>query len=77
MSPHQSGGTKSYHDVAIRIAVEVGIMQLLPTIKLLRINNNQQLRRFPVNPQMSLNVVSIPAIQHLEQDLVDLLGVGL
>ena len=32
------------HEIAIRIAVNVGIVELLPTIKLLRIDHDQQFR---------------------------------
>src|SRR5271165_5953356 len=41
-------GIDEAHGVAIRIAVKVGIMKFLPTVKLFRIDHNQQFRRFPV-----------------------------
>ena len=65
------------HRVAIGIPVDIGIMKLLPAIKLLGVNDDQQLRRFPVRVQMPLDVMGIPTVKHLEQDLVDLLCGGL
>src|SRR5260370_27962731 len=59
------------HRITVRIPVNVGIMKLLPAVKLLRIDDDQQFGRFPVNLQMSLDVVGIPAIKHFEHDLVD------
>ena len=41
----------------------------------LRVRRNQQLGRFPVHLQMSLYIVRIPAIEHFEQDFVDLLAI--
>ena len=63
--------------VAIRIPVNVGIMKLLPAVKLFRIDDNQQFGGLPVHLHMPLDVVGIPAIEHFEQDLIDLLVIGL
>src|ERR1700733_7293145 len=52
-------------------------MQLLPAVKLLGIYDHQQFRRFPIHLHISLDIVGIPAIQHLEQDLINLLGIRL
>src|ERR1700738_1554795 len=65
------------HRITIRIAVDVGIMKVLPAVKLLRIDDNQQYGRLPVHLQMSLDVVAIPAMKHFEQDFVDLLAIRL
>jgi len=65
------------HRVAVRVTIDVGIVKLLPAGELLGVNNHQQLRRFPVDVQVSLEVMGIPSVEHFEQDLVDLLGVGL
>src|SRR5580704_13499631 len=70
-------GIDEPHRITVRIPVNVGIMQLLPAVKLLRIDDNQQFGRLPVHLQMSVDVVGIPAIKHFEQDLIDLLGIGL
>ena len=59
------------HRITIRIAVNVGIMKLLPPVKLLRIDDNQQFGRFPVHLQMPLDVVGVPAIKHFEHDFAD------
>src|ERR1700722_14547110 len=64
------------HVIAIRIAVNVGIVKLLPAAELLGIDNDQQLRRFPVELEMAVNIVSVPATEHDEQDFVDLLAIG-
>jgi hypothetical protein len=63
------------HRVAVRVAVHVRIVKLLPAVKLLGINDNQELGRLPIDLQMTFNIVSVPAIEHFEQHLVDLLGV--
>jgi hypothetical protein len=52
-------------------------MQLLPAVKLLRIDHNQQFRRFPVHSQVSLDIVGIPSVEHFEQDFIDRLTGGL
>ena len=48
--------------------MNVRIVKLLPAVKLLRADDNQQFGRFPVHIQMSLDVVGIPAIEHFEQN---------
>jgi hypothetical protein len=62
---------------ATRVAVDVRIVKLLPAVKLLRTDDNQQLGRFPINVKMTFKIVGIPAIKHFEQDLIDLLIIGL
>ena len=50
-------------------------MKLLPAVKLLSIDHNQQFGRLPIHLHIPLNVVGIPAIEHFEQDAIDLLGI--
>jgi hypothetical protein len=54
------------HGATIRIAVHVRIVKLLPAVKLLRIDHNQEIGRFPIDVHMSFNVVGaeIPAFQN-------------
>jgi hypothetical protein len=58
-------GLDEPHRAAIRIPIDVGIMELLPAIKLLIVNYNQQLRRLPIHVQIPFDVVSIPPIEPL------------
>ena len=70
-------GLNETHSRTTRIAANVGIVKLLPPVKLLRADDNQQFWRIPVNSQVSFNVVGIPPVEHFEQDLIDLLVIGL
>jgi len=55
------------HGATIRVTVHVRIVKLLPTVKLLRIDHNQEIRGFPIDVQMSVNVVGVPSIEHFKQ----------
>ena len=68
---------RSYENTTLKrqIPINVGIMKLLPAVKLLSIDDNQQFGRLPIDLHILLNVVSIPAIEHFEQDAIDLLGI--
>jgi len=70
-------GVDEPHPITVQIPVHVGIMKLLPAVILLRIDDNQQIRRFRIHLHIPLDVVGIPSIKHLEQDLINLLGVRL
>ena len=61
------------HTSAALVPAKVGIMKLLPTVKLLRIHDHQQSWRFPVHLEVSVDVVGIPTVEHFEQDTIDLL----
>jgi len=71
-----SGGSDEPHRIAVRIPSDVGIVKLLPSVKLFRIHHHQQFGRVPIRRQMSFDVVGIPAIEHFKQDLINLLGIG-
>jgi hypothetical protein len=45
------------------------------SVKLLGINENQQFGRFPIHFQMPPDIVSVPSVEHFEQDLIDLLRI--
>ena len=70
-------GLDEPHRPMIRIAINVGVMKLLPAVKLFRIDYDQQFRRLPIHLHIPLDVVSIPAIEHFEQNIIDLLDFGL
>ena len=55
----------------------VRAIQVFPSVKLLRIDDGQEAWRIPINRHQSVDVVSIPPIEHLEQNLVDDLRVRL
>ena len=69
-------GLDESHRNAIQIPINVGIMKLLPAVKLLSIDYDQQFGRLAIDLHIPLNVVSIPAIKHFEQNAIDLLGIG-
>ena len=52
--------------IALRSEYPVGIVKLLPSVKLFRIHHNQQFGRVPIHLQMSFDVVGIPAIEHFK-----------
>ena len=52
-------------------------MKLLPAVKLLGVNDDQQFGRFPVGFHVSLDVVGVPTVEHFEHDLMHLLGIRL
>ena len=70
-------GLDEPHRTTIRIPIDVGVMKLLPAVKLLRIDHDQQFGRLPIHLHIPLDVVSIPAIEHFEQNVIYLLGLGL
>jgi hypothetical protein len=70
-------GLDEAHRTTIRIPINVGVMKLLPAVKLLRIDHDQQFGRLPIRLHIPLDVVSIPAIEHFEQNVIYLLGLGL
>ena len=70
-------GLDEPHRSTIRIPIYVRIMKLLPAVKLLRIDHDQQFGRLPIRLHIPLDVVSIPAIEHFEQNVIYLLGLGL
>src|ERR1700722_13789176 len=61
-------GLDEPYRLTIRIPINVGIMKLLPAVKLFRIDYDQQFRRLPIHLHIPLDVVSIPAIEHFEQN---------
>ena len=72
-----SFGLDEPHRDSIGVPIDVGIMKLLPAIKLLRVNDDQQFGRFPVGLHVSLDVVGVPTVEHFDHDLVHLLGIWL
>jgi hypothetical protein len=50
-------GSDESHRITVRITIDVGIVKLLPAVKLFSINHNQQFWRFPIHLQMSFDVV--------------------
>ena len=57
--------------------MNIRIVKLLPAVKLLRADDNQQFWLIPVNSQVSFNVVGIQPVEHFEQNLIDLLVIRL
>ena len=63
------------HGTAIGVSINVGVVKLLPTVKLFGVNDNQQFRRFPIDLKVTLKIVSVPPVQHSEQYFVDQLPI--
>ena len=70
-----SFGLDEPHRDSIGITIEVGIMKLLPAVKLLGVNDDQQFGRFPVGLHESVDVVGVPTVEPFEYDLMHLLGI--
>jgi hypothetical protein len=67
----------SPHVGQISVLRLVRAIQVFPSVKLLRIDYGQKAWRIPKNRHQSVDVVSIPSIEHFEQNLVDDLRVRL
>ena len=70
-------GLNESHRGPTRIPVHIGIVKLLPAVKLLRTDDDQQFGRVPVYLHIPVDVVGIPAIEHFEQDFMHLLVIRL
>jgi hypothetical protein len=65
------------HFFAVVVSPHVTIMQFLPTRILLRVYHDEEVWRVPVTVEIPLKVMCIPQVDHVRQELANLLNIGI